>query len=434
VKVFDRVQTWFENNKQAHQEAIFDLSMGHHRAGEVRRRLAQKHAFPFSRDELEIWRRASMRTRKQPAHEDSAFEARLSKERETAQRKADIAELKRLLSAESKKREYVAAIAAHAPLLDPAPKLFKPSVPETKPEHTWVLVLSDWHVGQETMRESTGQMFEQSLDLTKFQVEQLWKKVERLFYVQRHSTKIRKLVILVLGDIVEGDGMRRSQTRKINEVVTKQTVDATDLLAYLVRNFLTLFEEIELHVVGGNHDRTTEKAGDAGLGELDYCDTYAWLIGAFLERLFAADSGRVRIVTHESFYGTTIVAGKRLVFEHGASIRGGSGSYGGVPWYPIVNGAMRYGQMLGGLDFFIMGHWHIPGLLPLGNGWGHLILNGALPASTHFVQSMFKSVGRPSQTLLNLHPEHGLVNYQQIYLEGPSLTRPGEYWQRHEGA
>jgi predicted phosphodiesterase len=357
------------------------------------------------------------------------IEAGLRRQREEAQRKAQIARLEHLLTAEQKKREYKDIIREHVPLLV-MPKLLTVKAHGEKPRHTWVLVLSDWHVGQSTTFDSTNHVFEQSAEITQHQIRKLWDTLGHLHDLHTRTRQIDDLTILILGDIVDGDGMRKSQTRKIHDVVTKQTMQAVDYLAELLLSCLSRFRRVSVKVVGGNHDRISEKPGDAGLGELDYCDTFAYLIGAILERQFgqAISDGRLDLVNHESFFGTAMIAGKRVVYEHGSSIRGGSGSYGGLPWYPIVNAANKYAAMLGGLDIFVIGHWHVPSVLPLAGGWSHLVMNGALPPSTSFVQSRLKVVGRPTQMLLDIHEEHGLVGHHYLYLEHDTLVRPSHFW------
>jgi hypothetical protein len=46
------------------------------------------------------------------------------------------------------------------------------------------------------------------------------------------------------------------------------------------------------------------------------------------------------------------------------------------------------------------------------------------------VQSRFKRVNRLSQTLLELHAEHGLTMRHLIYLEHPSMMKRGQFWER----
>jgi hypothetical protein len=178
-------------------------------------------------------------------------------------------------------------------------------------------------------------------------------------------------------------------------------------------------------MVGGNHDRTGRAKGNAGLGELDYADTFSWLIGEFSKRLFV-DEPRIKIRNWNTFFGYKEVAGQKLVFEHGSSIKWNASSYGGIPWYGVSQLPVKFASMLGTSDIFVIGHGHRPALLPHGHGW--LVLNGALPATTNYEQSSFKSVHRPLQTLLSVHHEHGLVSWEPIYLDVPGTLKPGQVW------
>ncbi len=355
---------------------------------------------------------------------------RLLEERRSAQRRAEIAEWKRLLSAKQKRDDYLKVIADHAPLLS-VPKLERIKAPKGVDPHTWVLVVSDVHVGQRTRFEATGGLYEQSTEITWLQMRTLWSKLVEL---HQYNAEVDTLVILDLGDIHEGDQMRASQAQGIDMVVTQQCIEATDMLAWLYNQALTRFRQVIVKKVGGNHDRTSTKAGNAGLGELAYVDTFAWLQGAFLERLFdkSIQAGRLQITNHDSWYGTARIAGWRFAYEHGASFRTGSGSYGGVSWYPITNAARGYQEMLDGADYICMGHFHSAAVLPMKGGWGWQVMNGSFPPSTEWVQSSFKKFSRPSQTLLKLHPRTGLVQWQPLYIDTEHQLKPGQFWESQD--
>lgn len=159
------------------------------------------------------------------------------------------------------------------------------------------------------------------------------------------------------------------------------------------------------------------------------CDTFSWLIGEMTKRAFG-DDPRVEVVNWETFYGTREFAGRRHVFEHGASIRS-SGGYGGVPYYPIVNAARQYESMLGGVDCVWLGHLHIPYHLPLGQE-GHIIGGGSLPASSRFILSRYKTLHRPQQWLVEFHRNWGPTAFRPLYVD-VDLPKPREVWdKKHE--
>lgn len=360
----------------------------------------------------------------------AALEARLEQAKEDAIRRAEIRRLERLVTAENHRRQALGIIRDLAPVLSPPSYVPPQPRPVEAPRHTWGLVISDWQLGQLTPFGATGQVFHQTTEVTKHQVHDLWERVEQQLEIESHGKVIEELVIFDLGDIIEGDQMRPSQAWQIDSNVTRQAVDATDLEAWLIRQALGRFPKVRVLKVGGNHDRTSQKPGNAGLGELGYTDTYSWLIGEFLKRLFETSiaEGRLEFENFESFFGTAMVAGHRCVFEHGASFRASTGSYGGISYYSIANAAKGYMEMLGGADLILMGHHHCPMVLPMARGWGWQVMNGALPPSSQFAQSNFKSVGRPCQVLIDLHHEVGLTGWKPLYLDQKDQVRPGSYW------
>lgn len=347
--------------------------------------------------------------------EPRTLDQRIEKEKERLHQNEMTRTLQELTRGAAKRQEYVAAIQS---VLRP----FEPSIVRPFPEHDaqttvdWAVQLSDWHIGQKTDLEHTGGIYEQNLEVTRAQVDKLLEALSGIFYESK-GKHVKRLWVPILGDIVEGDSMRPAQLREIQIPVVKQTVEGFDLLAYFLRSLLQLpgLEELVVDVVGGNHDRTTQKPGNAGLGESDFCDTFAWLIGAMLQRSFE-DEPRVQVTNWETWFGTREFGGLRHVFEHGASIRTSGGSYGGIPFYPIINAARQYESMLGGVDIVWFGHQHTPYHLPLGQR-GHVIGNGSLPATSRFVQSRYKTLRRPQQWLVEFHRKHGATAFRPLYAD-----------------
>src|SRR5207244_799601 len=143
---------------------------------------------------------------------------------------------------------------------------------------------------------------------------------------------IERIVLLGLGDFVEHDDMRPSQHRAVDRLVIQQSLDAGQLLYAVTHTAMRLAPRVSLRIVGGNHDRTSQRPGYAGLGQLGYADTYAYLIGATLEQRLAhaIRARRVDVRNSESFFDGEVIAGQRSVWEHGASFRTSTGSYGGI--------------------------------------------------------------------------------------------------------
>lgn len=367
---------------------------------------------------------------------EQGLSEKLQRDKEAAQRRHDISNLKRLLSAENHRQDALRIIRDVAAMIEP-PKYHKVGRPSARaPHHTVSLVTSDWQTGQHSKLGASGGIYQQTTAITKRQIHQMWERFSLRHRIESDAKVFDEFVGFNLGDLLEGDSMRVSQASEIDSLVTQQALDVLDLLAYLIQRSLESFKKSRWLMVGGNHDRTSSKPGNAGLGELGFTDTYAWLIGEFLKRMFerSIDQGRLEIVNHESFFGTAVVAGLRCVYEHGASFKTSTGSYGGVPYYPIANAARAYKEMLDGADVILMGHHHKAMVLPMNGGWGWQIMNGALPPSSSWIQASFKGYGRPTQIMLDFHEEIGLTSWAPIYLEQPEHGRPGSYWKGQKSA
>lgn len=298
---------------------------------------------------------------------------------------------------------------------------------------SWVEHDTDWHVGQLTTLASTGGLFEQTVALTRLQIDQMWAAKKEIFAVEAISKDIQRVWHCITGDIVEGDSMRASQLRGIELPVVKQAVEAADLLALQVSRELTLpgIQFIDLDLVGGNHDRTTPKPGNAGLGETAYEDTWSWIIGEFLARMFENDP-RVSVTNWLTWYGTKEFAGLRHAFEHGSSSKfGGGGGYGGTPLNRIANQGRQLSAMVGGADYVWMGHWHVADMMALGQG-GRLMLGGALPATTTYVQSNYKNMRVPEQWLVEFHNSKHfgprLTTVYPLYANVGQIAPVGSLW------
>ena len=405
------------------QDLIAEVWNETHNVNEVKRRTGHSG---------ETIRRIVEERKLDPASVAKSLDETIRLSTEKDRYRAEQNEARKLLAAEARMRRYLHVLEENLQSHEPTPLVLERETHSEDPTHPWVLALSDWHVGQKTREEETGGIYYQDIATTRKQVAKIWNAVQLIHQVESKSRHLPELHVLNLGDLIDGDDMRPSQHRKVEEVVTKQVIAAFDLLDWLIGQLLTIFPVVYIDGVGGNHDRLGPRRGDAGLGELDYIDTYAWLMMAFLERSRAKDiaDGRLKLRNWETFFGYKEVAGQKLVFEHGSSFKWGAGSYGGVPWYGVHNLGPRYESMLGGADVIFLGHGHRPALLPKGRGW--ICSNGALPASSTYAQSSFKTISRPVQWLLSLHEEHGVTGFHPIYAEADNALLPGQIWEDPE--
>lgn len=348
-------------------------------------------------------------------------------ERDRAKRRADIVTLKQLTSRRAWMEDIYEAVRTAALAVDVPSLRADAAQLGTFDEETAVLLISDVHVGQHTPALINGG-WEQTLAVTQDQMRRLGDAVLRIWDIQHRSTPWRQLVIRDLGDDVEHSNMRASQHRYAEPLVAQQSAAYGVMFADLIQRCLTVFAHVRVERVPGNHGRVSEKAGNAGMDVLGPENSFDWIGGAFAAEILRAaiDAGRLTFINHANWYARTEVVGRRIVFEHGSSLRGG-GSWGGIPYYAIDRMAASYRDLEGAFDILALGHYHRPYVLPAGYG-GVVIGNGSFPPTTPFVVAAKHAHTRPTQTLLSLHPKKGITMIRHLYLDTVRADRvpPGD--------
>jgi hypothetical protein len=300
--------------------------------------------------------------------------------------------------------------------IEPPAWIPHPPPPE---EEVGALVLADGHLGMSTPgRINAG--WSQTVAVTEQQMRRLTQEVLR--YWERH--RWRELVMLDLGDDVEGSNMRPSQHRIVDPLAAQQSAQFGRLLAECIANLLSTIKHMRLERVPGNHGRPTEKAGNAGLDVLGPENSWDWVAGEFVREIHseAIAQGRLEVHNHQTWYGITEILGHRVIFEHGSSLRGGGGN-GGLPFAQISRMALNYLDLEGMYTLLALGHWHRPYRIP--NGYaGAVIGTGAFPPTTPFVVSSKHQATRPSQTLLSINRKQGISAEYLIYLDTERDRRP----------
>lgn len=227
----------------------------------------------------------------------------------------------------------------------------------------------------------------------------------------------RRIVYLRGGDMVSGD--IHQELRETNAAMSiPQVVDLVEHEAAGLATLRTVFDEIDVISVPGNHGRTTVKPHSKGYAETNY-DTLSALM---LEREFRRDPG-MRFYTPASGDAVFKVCGWNFCMTHGDRIgsRGGMGFIG--PAATIARGMKKnydYWAKLGvQIDYQLVGHFHTS--LELEQGFA----NGSLPGLSEYARDFRATPARPSQWLLFVHPTTGVTSRWPIYLSGPVKARGG---------
>jgi len=123
-------------------------------------------------------------------------------------------------------------------------------------EETMVLLLSDVHFGHKTPTTS--------FRIISNRLERLAKRITKIANIHRQCYPVRKLVVFMLGDMVQGDIIGRFVSLdELEDTVMKQVFDwAVPELSKFFLGLQEHFEEIEVYCVKGNHGAVRKDAGE----------------------------------------------------------------------------------------------------------------------------------------------------------------------------
>ena len=206
-------------------------------------------------------------------------------------------------------------------------------------EEVVILNLGDAHFGRYTpdrMEEKVGE---------------LYKTVSKVVAIHRSAYKIKTLVINMIGDMVDGEGIYSSQSHEQKFYLMEQMYSyGSPMICNLLNQLSDEFEEIVINTVPGNHGRSGTSRSNNPNVKLNY-DTI------FYEQLKAMTASNPRIKWNITWdwYQVVDIMGWSFMLHHGDKIR----SWMNIPFYGIINKGMRWkGSLPEEWDYMFMGHFH----------------------------------------------------------------------------
>lgn len=277
-----------------------------------------------------------------------------------------------------------------------------------KDEQVAVAVLSDWQLGKQTP-DYTSPVCEERIELYA-------DKIIKITEMQRKSHPVKKLRVYVLGDIVEGELIFAGQAHLIDSSLYQQmTVDGPRILCNFLRHMLTVFEEVHVVAVIGNHGSL------GGLSRRDYngesnADRMLYNI---CRQILEPEKRLSWVVPWEkderAWYAVDYIGKHGFFLAHGDQIRGGGGGS-----FPISGLARKvWGWATGAIEEpfneVLIGHWHQPTRVTLNTITARV--NGSTESQNTYAIEQLAAIGRPSQFFLMVHPETGVSAEYCVYLD-----------------
>lgn len=309
--------------------------------------------------------------------------------------------LRELYQVKHKRADYIAAVEDAAiqaierinikPVPRPPRDLRRKSSAEVA-----VALLSDTQIGKVTP--------DYNSEVARERVLRYARKIVQLTEIQRAHHPIRKCVVAMLGDMVEGVDIFPGQQWLIDSTLYQQIFETTpSILVDFLRYLLAHFDEVEVWAVQGNHGRLGRKGQ---YGPEDNADRMVYKLVSMLMR----DEPRLTFKMSDprrerAWYMVGHIGNYSAMLIHGDQIKGANG----YPWYGL--GKKVGGWASGGIPEpfhdILLGHYHQLGMFPLNHR--NAYANGSTESTNTFAQEMLASAGPPKQWLFFVHPEHGYV-------------------------
>lgn len=337
-------------------------------------------------------------------------------DRVVAALKATNAKLMRQLEqSHTTKSELVAAVRQAA--LEAAEQV---DVPVPKPPkldrrkddaETAIAVMSDWQLGKKTPTYNS--------QVCAVRVAEYVDKVMLLTDIQRADRPIRKLVVCLGGDFVEGEQIFPGQAWRVDASLFRQSMlDGPEILCTALTRLSAYFDEVVVEEVAGNHGRIGRR------GEY-HPETNADSMLYHVARTMLGKNPRVTWQANyqpgeNAWYRVFSVGDHGYFLFHGHQMRGGG--FAGIPIYGFIRAMNSWaaGTIPEPFRFAICGHWHTMWSIPFGqtrqNNARVLWVNGSTESGNEWLREELKNQTPPGQYLLFAHDRVGVTSEHRVWL------------------
>lgn len=266
----------------------------------------------------------------------------------------------------------------------------------TSNEEVAVAVIADWQLAKVTP--------DYDSPTCERRIEQFAQKIVDLTNIQRADHPVKKIHVWGLGDIVEGELIFPGQSFLIDGGLYRQvTVDGPRILKNFLNVLLENFEEVHFTGVIGNHGSI------GGRGRRDHdpetnADRMLYRIMSLMFEnepriTFDIPDGR----GEKHWFAVPRIGNYSSLLCHGDQFSGLSALHS---FQKKVYG-WKVGALGEDFDDVYLGHWHTPTKMTFNTI--QVRVSGSPESTNTYAMESLAAIGRPSQPLMFVHPEKGIV-------------------------
>lgn len=303
---------------------------------------------------------------------------------------------------------------------EPRPRpVFRRRAQSTKlPPREAVLLLSDWQLGELVHAEEVGGVNAYSWAIAEKRAQRLVDAVTSSLLLQLNAFRITRLVISVLGDMVEGHDIFTGQPWSLEKDAAMQAIDGSELLAGVICAIVEAVAPhgitVDVYCVPGNHG----KPGGRKAGATPVTFNFDYMLYYMLQKELRDQPVR-EIGVEPAGRLLFEAAGHVFLMTHGNEVRG----WGGFPYYGMDKTHARLTMELETLfKFWLLGHWHAEATLPAGRG--KRIVNGTMVGANQLTQAAVLTTSAPCQKLLYVSRDLGLAEEAYMVLDTEKRAAP----------
>lgn len=277
-------------------------------------------------------------------------------------------------------------------------------VPVQKPTHdkrkggeeVAVAVLADWQLAKVTPDYNSLVCEER--------IERYAEKVIQLTEIQRQDHPVKHIHIWCLGDIVEGELIFPGQSFLIDGGLYRQiTVDGPRIMKNFISKMLENFETVTFVGVIGNHGAI----GGRGRRDHDPETNADRMLYRIMQLIFEKEK-RIKFVIPDgrgerNWYGIDTIGNYKSLLIHGDQFGSLSTFYS---FQKKVYG-WKVGAIQEHFDDVYCGHFHTPTKMTFNTV--QFRISGSPESTNTYAMESLAAIGRPSQPLMFVHPEKGIV-------------------------
>lgn len=297
----------------------------------------------------------------------------------------------------------------------PAPRFHKPkkAAGSKRPEREVILQVSDWQIGELVRPEDVGGVNEYSWPVFERRLQRWVLAVVGSICNQQEAYDVRRGVVCMLGDMVEGHDVYNGQAWHLDKDAAMQALDGATAWAAAIAAVVEATPEITWHVycIPGNHG----KPGGRKAGAVPASFSFDYLFYRLLEK----DLANYRLAEFVIEPAGRLLfwsAGHVFLCIHGNEVR----AWSGFPAYGLDKADARLSKELDqAFAYLLLGHWHQAAMMP--SGRGARIINGSAVGANQLTQAAVLGATLPTQNMLWVSRDYGLAELGLVHLA------PGEY-------